>query len=207
MPVKVGLVSLGCSKNLVDSERMLYKLRQRGYKLVTEPGLADVAVVNTCGFIQSAKEEAIETIIELGKLKNDGTLKKIIVTGCLAERYKGETAELFPEADAVIGIGDNKDIVDILDEVLADERVIHFAPKLDAELTGERIISTLPFFAYLKIAEGCSNCCTYCAIPQIRGKYRSVPIEDVLDEAHWLADNGVTEVVVIALFDLLYTFF
>ncbi|HAP79116.1 MAG TPA: 30S ribosomal protein S12 methylthiotransferase RimO [Ruminococcus sp.] len=198
MPVKVGLVSLGCSKNLVDSERMLYKLRQRGYKLVTEPGLADVAVVNTCGFIQSAKEEAIETIIELGKLKNDGTLKKIIVTGCLAERYKGETAELFPEADAVIGIGDNKDIVDILDEVLADERVIHFAPKLDAELTGERIISTLPFFAYLKIAEGCSNCCTYCAIPQIRGKYRSVPIEDVLDEAHWLADNGVTEVVVIA---------
>ena len=198
MPVKVGLVSLGCSKNLVDSERMLYKLRQRGYQLVTEPGLADVAVVNTCGFIQSAKEEAIETIIELGKLKNDGTLKKIIVTGCLAERYKEETAELFPEADAVIGIGDNKDIVDILDEVLGDERIVHFAPKLDAELTGERIISTLPFFAYLKIAEGCSNCCTYCAIPQIRGKFRSVPIEDVLDEAHWLADNGVTEIVVIA---------
>ena len=198
MPVKVGLVSLGCSKNLVDSERMLYKLRQRGYQLVTEPGLADVAVVNTCGFIQSAKEEAIETIIELGKLKNDGTLRKIIVTGCLAERYKEETAELFPEADAVIGIGDNKDIVDILDEVLGDERIIHFAPKLDAELTGERIISTLPFFAYLKIAEGCSNCCTYCAIPQIRGKFRSVPIEDVLDEAHWLADNGVTEIVVIA---------
>lgn len=198
MPIKVGMVSLGCSKNLVDSERMLYKLRQRGYQLVTEPGLADVAVVNTCGFIQSAKEEAIETIIELGKLKNDGTLKKIIVTGCLSERYKEETAELFPEADAVVGIGDNKDIVDILDKVLADERVIHFAPKLDAELTGERIISTLPFFAYLKIAEGCSNCCTYCAIPQIRGKFRSVPIEDVLDEAHWLADNGVTEIVVIA---------
>lgn len=198
MPVKVGLVSLGCSKNLVDSERMLYKLRQKGYQLVTEPGLADVAVVNTCGFIQSAKEEAIETIIELGKLKNDGTLKKIIVTGCLSERYKEETAELFPEADAVIGIGDNKDIVDILDEVLAGERIVQFAPKLDAELTGERIISTLPFFAYLKIAEGCSNCCTYCAIPQIRGKFRSVPIEDVLDEAHWLADNGVTEIVVIA---------
>ena len=198
MPIKVGMVSLGCSKNLVDSERMLYKLRQRGYQLVTEPGLADVAVVNTCGFIQSAKEEAIETIIELGKLKNDGTLKKIIVTGCLSERYKEETAELFPEADAVVGIGDNKDIVDILDRVLADERVIHFAPKLDAELTGERIISTLPFFAYLKIAEGCSNCCTDCAIPQIRGKFRSVPIGDVLVEAHWLADNGVTEIVVIA---------
>ena len=198
MPIKVGMVSLGCSKNLVDSERMLYKLRQRGYELVTEPGLADVAVVNTCGFIQSAKEEAIDTIIELGKLKEDGTLKKIIITGCLTERYREEAAELFPEADAVIGIGNNKDIVDILDHVLADERVIQFAPKLDAELTGKRIISTLPFFAYLKVAEGCSNCCTYCAIPQIRGKFRSVPMEDVLEEAEWLAKNGVTELIVIA---------
>lgn len=198
MPIKVGMVSLGCSKNLVDSERMLAKLRKKGYQLVTEPGLADVAVVNTCGFIQSAKEEAIETIIELGKLKADGTLKKIIITGCLVERYKEEAAELFPEADAVVGIGNNKDIVDILDHVLANERYVNFAPKLDAELTGSRIISTLPFFAYLKIAEGCSNCCTYCAIPQIRGRFRSVPMEDVLAEARWLADNGVTEVVVIA---------
>lgn len=198
MPIKVGMVSLGCSKNLVDSERMLAKLRRKGYQLVTEPGLADIAVVNTCGFIQSAKEEAIETIIELGKLKKDGTLKKIIITGCLVERYKEEAAELFPEADAVVGIGNNKDIVDILDHVLANERYVNFAPKLDAELTGSRIISTLPFFAYLKIAEGCSNCCTYCAIPQIRGKFRSVPMEDVLAEAKWLADNGVTEIVVIA---------
>lgn len=198
MPIKVGMVSLGCSKNLVDSERMLYKLRERGYELVTEPGLADVAVVNTCGFIQSAKEEAIETIIELGKLKEDGTLKKIIITGCLTQRYKEEAAELFPEADAVIGIGDNKDIIDILDHVLANERIVRFSPKLDAELTGERIISTLPFFAYLKVAEGCSNCCTYCAIPQIRGKFRSVPMEEVLKEAQWLAENGVTELIVIA---------
>lgn len=198
MPIKVGMVSLGCSKNLVDSERMLYKLRKKGYELVTEPGLADIAVVNTCGFIQSAKEEAIETILELGKLKEDGTLKKIIITGCLTERYRQEAAELFPEADAVIGIGNNKDIVDVLDHVLANERYINFAPKLDAELTGERIISTLPFFAYLKIAEGCSNCCTYCAIPQIRGKYRSVPMEDVLSEAKWLAENGVSEIIVIA---------
>lgn len=198
MPIKVGMVSLGCSKNLVDSERMLYKLRERGYELVTEPGLADVAVVNTCGFIQSAKEEAIETIIELGKLKEDGTLKKIIITGCLTQRYQEEAAELFPEADAVIGIGNNKDIIDILDHVLANERVVKFSPKLDAELTGERIISTLPFFAYLKVAEGCSNCCTYCAIPQIRGKFRSVPMEEVLKEAQWLAENGVTELIVIA---------
>lgn len=198
MPVKVGMVSLGCSKNLVDSERMLYKLKSRGYQLVTEPGLADVAVVNTCGFIKSAKEEAIETILELGKLKEDGSLKKIIITGCLTERYKEEAAELFPEADAVIGIGNNKDIVDVLDHVLAGEKYVNFAPKLDAELTGERIISTLPFFTYLKAAEGCSNCCTYCAIPMIRGKFRSVPIEELIKEAEFLAENGVTELVVIA---------
>lgn len=198
MPVKVGMVSLGCSKNLVDSERMLYKLKSRGYQLVTEPGLADVAVVNTCGFIKSAKEEAIETILELGKLKEDGSLKKIIITGCLTERYKEEAAELFPEADAVIGIGNNKDIVDVLDHVLAGEKYVNFAPKLDAELTGERIISTLPFFTYLKAAEGCSNCCTYCAIPMIRGKFRSVPMEELIKEAEFLAENGVTELVVIA---------
>ena len=204
MAIKVGMVSLGCSKNLVDSERMLYKLKSHGYQLVTEPGLADVAVVNTCGFIKSAKEEAIDTILELGKLKEEGTLKKIIITGCLVERYKEEAAEQFPEADAVIGIGDTKDIVDILDQVLAGERCVHFAPKLDAELSGERIISTLPFFTYLKVAEGCSNCCTYCAIPLIRGKFRSVPMEDVLKEARFLAENGVTELVVIAQDTALY---
>ena len=198
MSIKVGMVSLGCSKNLVDSERILFKLRKSGYELVTEAGLADVVVVNTCGFIQSAKEEAIETILELATLKNEGTIKKIIITGCLTERYKEEAAELFPEADAVIGIGNNKDIVDILNQVLDGERVVKFAPKLDAELTGERIISTLPFFSYLKVAEGCSNCCTYCAIPSIRGKFRSVPMEDVLAEARYLAENGVTELVVIA---------
>lgn len=198
MPVKVGMVSLGCSKNLVDSERMLYKLKSRGYQLVTEPGLADVAVVNTCGFIRSAKEEAIETILELGKLKEDGSLKKIIITGCLTERYKEEAAELFPEADAVIGIGNNKDIIDVLDHVLAGEKYVNFAPKLEAELTGERIISTLPFFTYLKAAEGCSNCCTYCAIPMIRGKFRSVPMEKLIREAEFLAENGVTELVIIA---------
>lgn len=198
MPVKIGLVSLGCSKNLVDSERMLYKMRKRGYELVTEPGLSDIAVVNTCGFIQSAKEEAIETIIELGKLKEEGTIKKIIITGCLSERYREEAAELFPEADAVVGLGDQNDIIDVIDHVLANERVINFAPKDKLPCTGGRIISTLPFFAYLKIAEGCDNCCSYCAIPQIRGRFRSVPMDDVLKEAEWLAENGVTELIVIA---------
>lgn len=153
MSIKIGLVSLGCSKNLVDSERMLYKIRERGYELVTEPGLSDIAVVNTCGFIQSAKEEAIETILELGKLKEEGTIKKIIITGCLSERYRQEAAELFPEADAVIGIGNQEDIIDVIDHVLANERVVSFEKKEKLPVTGGRIISTLSFFAYLKIAE------------------------------------------------------
>ena len=193
MAIKVGVVSLGCDKNLVDSERMLRKLRSHGYELVTEFGDSDVAVVNTCGFIQAAKEEAIETILEIGKPKEEGRVQKLILTGCLTERYKEEAAKEFPEADAVVGIGDNKDIVEILDQVLHGERIVRFSPKTDVEMTGERIISTLPFFSYLKIAEGCSNRCTYCAIPMIRGKFRSVPMEDVLQEARWLAQSGVTE--------------
>ena len=198
MAIKVGVVSLGCDKNLVDSERMLRKLRSHGYELVTEFGDSDVAVVNTCGFIQAAKEEAIETILEIGKLKQEGRVKKLILTGCLTERYREEAAAEFPEADAVVGIGDSKDIVDILDKVLHGERIVRFSPKTDVEMTGERIISTLPFFSYLKIAEGCSNRCTYCAIPMIRGKFRSVPMEDVLQEARWLAQSGVTELNIIA---------
>ena len=165
---------------------------------MTEPGLSDIAVVNTCGFIQSAKEEAIETILELGKLKEEGTIKKIIITGCLSERYRQEAAELFPEADAVIGIGNQEDIIDVIDHVLANERVVSFEKKEKLPVTGGRIISTLPFFAYLKIAEGCDNCCSYCAIPKIRGRFRSVPMEDVIKEAEWLAENGVTELIVIA---------
>ncbi len=194
----VSVVSLGCPKNLVDTERMLHLLRQAGYALTVEPGDADIVIVNTCGFIQSAKEEAIETILELVQLKAEGVLKAIVVTGCLAERYQTEAAELFPEVDAVIGIGDETQIIAVLDRIAAGERVVQFAPKCQMPLTGDRILSTLPFFAYLKIAEGCSNGCTYCAIPQIRGKYRSVPMEDVLKEANWLAENGVTELVVVA---------
>ncbi len=198
MPIKIGMVSLGCSKNLVDSERMLHKIKKRNYILTTDSGMADIVVVNTCGFIQSAKEEAIETILELCTLKAEGQIKKIIITGCLTERYKEEAAELFPEVDAVIGIGSNEDIVDIIDRVLSNERVVEFKEKSRLALTGERIISTLPFFAYLKIAEGCSNCCTYCAIPSIRGPFRSVSMEEVLKEATWLSENGVTELIVIA---------
>ena len=194
----VSMVSLGCAKNLVDSERMLSLLCEAGYVLTPDPEDADIAVVNTCGFIQSAKEEAIETILELAALKASGSLKKIVVTGCLAERYKDEVAKEFPEADAVIGIGDQTEIVRVLDEITKEKRVTRFAPKCNMPLTGSRIISTLPFYAYLKIAEGCSNGCTYCAIPAIRGKFRSVPMEDLLREAESLAAQGVTELIVIA---------
>ena len=185
MSVKIGMVSLGCSKNLVDSERMLYKIKNKGYEIINSAEEADIVVINTCGFIQPAKEEAIDTILEFSQMKSEGGIKKIIVTGCLAERYKEEMAELFPEADAVIGIGCNEDIIDVIENVLAEKRVVKFDDKEKLRLTGERVISTLPFSAYLKIAEGCSNFCSYCAIPLIRGRYRSVPMEEVI-EAKWL---------------------
>ena len=198
MPVKIGMVSLGCNKNQVDAERMLYKIKEAGYQLVADAALSDIVIVNTCGFIESAKQEAIETILEFGKLKEEGRIKKIIVTGCLAERYKEEVAELLPEADAVIGLGCNDDILNVIDKVLANERPLEFANKLCLPMEGGRVQTTLPFYSYLKVAEGCSNCCTYCAIPAIRGKYRSVPMEKLIEEAKGLAEHGVKELNIIA---------
>lgn len=198
MPVKIGMVSLGCNKNQVDAERMLYKIREAGYQLVADAALSDIVIVNTCGFIESAKQEAIETILEFGKLKEEGRIKKIIVTGCLAERYKEEVAELLPEADAVIGLGCNDDILNVIDKVLANQRPLEFANKLCLPMEGGRVQTTLPFYSYLKIAEGCSNCCTYCAIPAIRGKFRSVPMEKLIEEAKGLAEHGVKELNIIA---------
>lgn len=198
MSLSVGMVSLGCSKNQIDGERMLYKIQQAGHRLIGDAALADVAIINTCGFIQSAKEEAIETILEFATLKKEGRIKKLIITGCLAERYKEEIKTEIPEADGVIGIGCNDDIVAILDEIEKGETVVRFDAKEKLSITGGRVQTTLPFFAYLKIAEGCSNCCTYCAIPQIRGKFRSVPMEDVVAEARELAESGVRELIVIA---------
>ncbi len=204
MSVKIGMVSLGCSKNLVDSERMLYKIKNKGYEIINSAEEADIVVINTCGFIQPAKEEAIDTILEFSQMKSEGGIKKIIVTGCLAERYKEEMAELFPEADAVIGIGCNEDIIDVIENVLAEKRVVKFDDKEKLRLTGERVISTLPFSAYLKIAEGCSNFCSYCAIPLIRGRYRSVPMEELLEEAKYLAEQGVRELILVAQETTLY---
>ncbi len=198
MSVRVGLVSLGCTKNQVDAERMLYKIREAGYQLVSDAALADIAIINTCGFIESAKQEAIETIFEFAALKNEGRIKKIVITGCLAERYRQEVAELIPEADAVVGIGCNDDIVSVLEKIMAGEAVQAYGEKEKLSLTGGRVQTTLSFTSYLKIAEGCGNCCSYCAIPSIRGKFRSVPMEKLLDEAKELVLGGVRELIVIA---------
>ena len=198
MALKIGMVSLGCSKNQIDAERILFKLKKAGYELSDDAGLCDIVIVNTCGFIQSAKEEAIETILEFCTLKQEGRIKAVVITGCLAERYREEVSELISEADAVIGIGCNEDIVEIINKVAEGEKISRFDEKEKLSLTGGRIISTLPFFAYLKVAEGCDNCCSYCAIPSIRGRFRSNPIEEVVKEAEYLVDNGVREINLIA---------
>lgn len=196
--VKVGMVSLGCPKNQCDAELMLAKIADAGYKIVNEAGLADVVIINTCGFIQSAKEEAIEEIMEAINRKNDGINKKIIVTGCLAERYQKQMDEEFPEIDAVLGIAKNDDIVEAINSVLLDKRVIAFGDKLCHNMEGKRLQSTLPHYAYLRIADGCSNCCSYCAIPMIRGKMRSRKMENIIEEAKTLAADGVKELVIVA---------
>lgn len=198
MALKIGMVSLGCSKNQIDAERILFKLKKAGYELSDDAGLCDIVIVNTCGFIQSAKEEAIETILEFCTLKKEGRIKAVVITGCLSERYREEVSELISEADAVIGIGCNEDIVEIINKVAEGEKISRFDEKEKLSLTGGRIISTLPFFAYLKVAEGCDNCCSYCAIPSIRGRFRSNPIEEVVKEAKYLVDNGVREINLIA---------
>lgn len=196
--IKVGVVSLGCPKNQCDAEMMLAKIHKAGYKIVEEAGLADVVVINTCGFIQSAKEEAIEEIFEAISRKNDGINKKIIVTGCLAQRYQQQMDEEFPEIDGVLGLGKNQDIIEAIERVLKDERVIDFGNIEDHTMDGDRLQSTLPHYAYLRIADGCDNCCTYCAIPQIRGKFRSRTMENIVAEAEGLVKNGVKELILVA---------
>ena len=198
MNYKAGIVSLGCAKNQVDAEMLLYTLKQRGFTIVNDPAKADAVIVNTCGFIDSAKQESIDEIIELGKLKREGTIKSIIVTGCLAERYQDDITKQLYEVDAAIGIGANEKIADVVLDALDGKKTELFPDKLSLPLSGGRIQSTPPYTAYLKVSEGCDNCCTYCAIPLIRGKFRSRTIEDVLEEARELAAKGVVELNVIA---------
>ncbi|MBQ1506982.1 MAG: 30S ribosomal protein S12 methylthiotransferase RimO [Ruminococcus sp.] len=198
MNEKVGIVSLGCAKNQVDAEMLLFTLKSRGYTIVNDPAEADAVIVNTCGFIESAKQESIDEIIELGRLKSEGKIKAIIVTGCLAERYQNEITRQLYEVDAAVGIGGNERIADIVADTLNGKKAELFPEKELLPLEGGRIQSTPFYSAYLKIAEGCDNCCTYCAIPMIRGHFRSRKPEDVIAEARRLAESGVKELNVIA---------
>ena len=196
---KVAVVSLGCAKNQVDAEMLLFSLQQKGFVIVSAPEEADAVIVNTCGFIDSAKQESIDEIIELGTLKREGTIKAIVVTGCLAERYQDEITQQLYEIDAAVGIGANGQIADIVEKVLqSGEKAEIFPDKLDLPLEGGRVQSTPFYTAYLKIAEGCDNKCTFCAIPMIRGKFRSRKMENLLEEARQLAADGVRELNVIA---------
>ena len=198
MSYKVGMVSLGCSKNQVDGEMLLATVQQAGYTLCNSEEEADAVIVNTCGFIESAKKESIDEILQLARRKEAGKLKAIVVTGCLAERYQTEIRKELPEVDAVLGIGANKDIALALKEALEGHKKELFASKYDLSLSGERVLSTPKFYAYLKISDGCDNCCTYCAIPLIRGRFRSRTMEDIVAEAKQLVANGVKELIVIA---------
>lgn len=198
MATKIGMVSLGCAKNRVDAEMLLFTLKQEGFEIVADPAMSDVAIVNTCGFIEDAKQESIDEILELAELKKEGRIQAIIVTGCLAERYQTEILKELYEIDAVVGIGANSNIANIVREVLKGKKVEEFPDKLCLDINAPRLRSTPFYYAYLKIAEGCDNCCTYCAIPKIRGKFRSRKIEDIVEEAKGLVNNGVKELILIA---------
>lgn len=196
---RVGMISLGCAKNQVDGEMLMAALEENGFELSDDVGICDIAIINTCGFIESAKKESIEEILELCKLKEEGRIQKIVVTGCLAQRYQEEIRREIPEVDAVLGIGANGEIASYLKKMWDDNIAVEsFPPKTEMPLCGSRTLTTPSYYAYLKIAEGCSNGCSYCAIPKIRGPYRSRPMESILAEAKGLAENGCRELVIIA---------
>ena len=198
MNTKVGLISLGCAKNLVDSEHMLARLREAGCEIVDDMAEAEVGIVNTCGFIESAKTEAIETILETAQYKQGGTMHGLVVTGCLAQRYRDEIVGDLPEVDVICGTGSYTDIVDAVAAADKREKRAYFGPMDAADLEGDRDRLTPGYTAYFKIAEGCSNTCAYCIIPKLRGKYRSRDYDALLAEARALSDAGVKELIVIA---------
>mgnify|MGYP000387577550 FL=1 len=199
MNYKVGMISLGCPKNQVDAEHMLAMMDAEGWEIVDYVDGCDVVIVNTCGFIDDAKKEAIENILDMVELKKEGVISKIIVTGCLAQRYKDEIVKEIPEVDAVVGIGANGDIIKTVEEVMSGVDTIEkYPPQCELPLEGQRILTTPQYWAYLKIGEGCSNRCTYCTIPSIRGNMRSRSMENVIDEAKQLAELGVKELILIA---------
>lgn len=194
----ISLISLGCAKNLVNSEQMLYLLIEAGFTPVPDPDGADAVIINTCGFIDAAKSEAIDTVLEMAELKKSGRLGKIIVTGCLTERYQYTVMQELPEIDAVLGVGSFGDIVETVNKAFDGESVSRFGDKNAPVEETPRVISTGPSWAYLRIAEGCNNFCAFCAIPYIRGRYRSRDMENILDEARELAEHGIKELIVIA---------
>ncbi|MBS7299300.1 MAG: 30S ribosomal protein S12 methylthiotransferase RimO [Eubacteriales bacterium] len=196
--MKIGLVSLGCPKNLTDSETMIGLLSEHGHELVDDVADAEIIIVNTCGFINDAKQESIDTVLEMAEYKKKNC-KKLIMTGCLAERYHDDIMTELPEVDAVVGTGDYYKICEVIDDVMNGEKPCLYGNQNEAVPEGlARITATPPYTAYIKISDGCDNNCTYCAIPQIRGKYRSRKIEDILAEANELAENGVKELILIA---------
>ena len=195
---KISMVSLGCPKNQVDAEMMLYSLKQAGYQIGVPEADADAIIINTCGFIEDAKSEAIENILEAAQYKTDGNCKAVIVTGCLAERYRDDVTTEIPEADVCVGIGSNGNIAEIVKNAIEGKAQNSYGAKEDLNLNGKRILGGWPFTAYLKIGDGCDNCCTYCAIPKIRGKMRSRTIESCVAEAKELAQSGVRELIVVA---------
>ena len=199
MSYNVAFISLGCAKNQVNCEQMMASVQAAGHTIQTDPEGADVAVVNTCGFLASACEEAIDNILEMAELKKAGKLKKLLVTGCMAQRYQADVLGELPEVDGILGTGSYGEIVAAIDEVMTGGfRPCRLGNIHTAEQGGARILSTPPWYAYLRIAEGCDNHCAYCVIPSLRGKYRSRPLEELLDEAAELASAGVRELLVIA---------
>lgn len=196
--IKVGMISLGCPKNQVDGEMMLDKLNKNGFRIVQNIEDSDVMIINTCGFIESAKAEAIETILETAEYKKAGLISAIVVTGCLAERYKDEIIREIPEVDAVIGIGADADIVKVCQKALVGIKTSNFPDKCYLPLDDDRLVSTPSHWAYLKLSDGCNNRCSYCAIPLIRGEYREREMQSIIQEAKTLAGNGVKELILVA---------
>jgi len=194
----IGFISLGCAKNQVDCERMMYRVQEAGFDVQPDVVGCDVVVINTCGFIDSAKTEAIDFILQMGQLKEQGMIGKILVTGCLSQRYQDEIMKEMPEVDGVLGTGSYTEVVSAIERLLADKTVNEFGSIDAPEVETGRVLTTPEHYAYIKIAEGCDNRCSYCIIPYLRGKYRSRQMDDVLYEARVLAANGIKELIVVA---------
>lgn len=194
----VGFISLGCAKNQVDCERMMYRVQEAGHTINASLVGSDVVVINTCGFIDSAKSEAIDHILMAASLKAEGKIGKILVTGCLSQRYQGDILQEMPEVDGILGTGSYTEIVPAIEALLEDQQTISFGSIDAPEQETGRVLTTPEHYAFIKIAEGCDNRCSYCVIPSLRGKYRSRQMDDVLYEARLLAENGVKELIVVA---------